>query len=104
MAPAINSNSISQNLPSRNSSKSDRTLMDGAAMAQAGEEEKVLSESSSQRSSRVAKRESDLEAQSPFDIPLKTENAGEEQDPYLVCPSLTTIFKQLTSSGHVHWS
>lgn len=48
-----------------------------------GEQNKVVSESSSPRSSTGAKKESDLEAQSPVEIP----KSAEKQDPNLVSTS-----------------
>jgi hypothetical protein len=69
---ATNNGPLTQKLQSRNSSKSERTLfLDGTPMMTPPEErEKVLSDSSSQRSSRGEKNEAeDVEAQTPFDFP-----------------------------------
>ncbi len=86
-----NETSLNQTLPSRNSSKSERTLLDGAASMPGVEQEKTKSKSSSQRSLAGAKSVSDLEAQRSFDLAQKPENGAEKQDPNLVRISYSHI-------------
>lgn len=85
MSPSNNDGkSLSQNLQSRNSSKSERTLLSGTPMILGAEKDKMSSQSSSQHSLAGDKSESDVEAQRSFDAPQPTRSAAEKQDPNLV--------------------
>lgn len=83
-AAHLRENPLAQNLQSRNSSKSERTLLDGTIKMAGAEQDKIASESSSQRSLTGAKNDSDVEAQSRFESPEPNEKTVENQDLNLV--------------------